>query len=85
MGNFWCRSLGQGSCNNLWNAKLFPVVSKHDGKIGPRGIQSIDKSMWLMGIWHEGTNHHQTMLPKNSLDYATNELWLQVKILSPIL
>ncbi len=48
-GNSWCRSLGQGSCNDLWNSKLFPVISKHDGKNGPGGIQGIDIAMWLMG------------------------------------
>jgi hypothetical protein len=61
-GNFWCKSLGQGSCNNLWNAKLFLVVSKQDGKKGPRGIQGIDIAMWLMGVWHEGADHNQTVL-----------------------
>jgi hypothetical protein len=54
--------LGQGSYNNLWNAKLFLVVSKHDGKNGPGGIQGIDIAMWLMGVWHEGAYHNQTML-----------------------
>jgi hypothetical protein len=53
---------GQDSSNNLWNAKLFPVVSKHVGKNGPGGIQGIDIAMWLMGVWHKGADHNQTML-----------------------
>jgi len=53
---------GQDSSNNLWNAKLFPVVSKHDGKNDPGGIQGIDIAMWLMGVWHKGADHNQTML-----------------------
>ncbi|CAK9255277.1 unnamed protein product [Sphagnum jensenii] len=62
LGGASFRSLGQVSCNNLWNAKLFPAVSKHDGKNGPGGIQGIDTAMWLMGVWHEGADHNQTML-----------------------
>jgi hypothetical protein len=57
-----CRSLGQGSCNKLCNAKLFLVIYKHSSKNGLGGIQGINIAMWLMGVWHKRVDYNQTML-----------------------